>query len=64
MNPPRYSGKKFFIFYTNQFVFLSPWLPLMRELPSISEAEGEKDYPSVACGASSPDKGSQERREN
>jgi len=36
----------------------------MRELPSISEAEGEKDYPSVACGASSPDKGSQECREN
>ena len=61
MNPPRYSGKKFFIFYTNQLVSLSPWLPLMRELPSISEAEGEKDYPSVACGASSPDKGSQER---
>ena len=36
-------------------------LPLTRELPSASEAEGEKNYPSVACGASSPDKGSQER---
>ena len=43
MNPPRYSGKKFFIFYTNQLVSLSPWLPLMRELPSVSEAEGEKE---------------------
>ena len=40
------------------------WLPLTRELPSIREAEGEKNYPSVACGASSPDKGSQERRKN
>ena len=37
-------------------------LPLTRELPSVSEAEGEKNYPSVACGASSPDKGSQECR--
>ena len=35
-------------------------LPLMRELPSIREAEGE-NYPSVTCGDSSPDKGSQER---
>ena len=35
----------------------------MRELPSASEAEGEKDYPSVTCGDSSPDKGSQERGE-
>ena len=43
MTPPRYSGKKFFIFYTNQLVSLSPWLPLMRELPSIREAEGEKE---------------------
>ena len=32
-------------------------------MPSVSETEGEKDYPSVACGASSPDKESQERRE-
>ncbi len=39
-------------------------LPLTRELLSVSEAEGEKDYPSVAYGASSPDKGSQERGEN
>jgi len=31
---------------------------------SISEAEREKNYPTVAYGASSPDKGSQERREN
>ena len=41
--------------------FLPSRLPLTRELPSVSEAEGEKDYPSVTCGASSPDKGSQER---
>ena len=40
--------------------FLLSRLPLMRELPSVSEAEGEKDYPSVTCGDSSPDKGSQE----
>ena len=39
-------------------------LPLTRELPSVSEAEGEKDYPSVTCGDSSPDKGRQERGEN
>ena len=38
--------------------------PLTRELPSVSEAEGEKDYPSVAYGASSPNKGSQKREEN
>ena len=37
------------------------WLPLTRELPSIREAEGEKNYPSGTCGDSSPDKGSQER---
>jgi len=45
-------------------IFSLSWLLLTRELLSISEAEGEKNYPSVACGASSPDKGSQERREN
>ncbi|GEM_PF-2891970 len=43
--------------------FLPSRLPLTRELPSVSEAEGEKDYPSVTCGDSSPDKGSQERGE-
>ena len=30
-------------------------------MPCVSEAEGEKNSPSVTCGDSSPDKGSQER---
>mgnify|MGYP005845932037 CR=1 FL=1 len=40
-------------------------LPLTRELPSIREAVGEKakrTHPSVACGNSSPDMGSLERK--